>query len=133
LDNAETEVELEHFAKNLVDRFGAIPKPTLELINTIRLRWIAKEMGFEKVVLKQQTFVGYFVTNQKSAFYQSPFFIALMQHLTRHPMKAKMKEKNNKLSIVMEQVKTLDQAVTSLGNMLAEARAIAGEQTINKI
>ena len=131
LDNSETEVELEHFAKNLVDRFGAIPKPTLELINTIRLRWIAKEMGFEKVVLKQQTFVGYFVTNQKSVFYQSPFFIALMQYLSRHPMKAKMKEKNNKLTIVMEQMKTLDQAVNSLGNMLKEARLIAGEQVIN--
>jgi transcription-repair coupling factor (superfamily II helicase) len=131
LDNAETEVELEVFSKNLVDRFGAIPKPTLELINTIRLRWIAKEMGFEKVVLKQQTFVGYFVTNQKSAFYQSPFFIALMQYLTRHPMKAKMKEKNNKLTIVMDQMKTLDQAVNALGSMLAQARLISGEQVTN--
>jgi len=54
-----------------------------------------------------------------------------MQYLSKHPMKAKMKEKNNKLSIVMEQMKTLDLAVISLGNMLAEARSIAGEKVTN--
>jgi len=122
LDNLETEEELQQFGKNLVDRFGAIPKPTVELMNTIRLRWLAKEMGFEKVVLKQQTFVGYFVTNQKSPFYQSPLFIAIMQYLTRHPLKAKMKERNNKLTLVMEQVRNLDQAVNALGQMLEAAR-----------
>ncbi len=130
LDNLETEEELEAFGKKLIDRFGAIPKPTIELMNTIRMRWLAKEMGFEKVVLKQQTFVGYFVSNQKSEFYQSGLFSSLMQYLTRNPLKARMKEKNNKLTIVMDQIRSLDQAVQTLGQMLDQARA--GAQLLNE-
>jgi len=129
LDNMETEVELQQFEKQLTDRFGAVPKPTLELMNAIRLRWIAKDMGFEKVVLKQKTFVGYFVQNQQSSFYQSDFFARLMQHLTRIPGKARLKERNNKLTLVMEQTGNLDQAVNALGQLLVATRP--QEQTLN--
>jgi len=123
LDNFENEEDLLRFQNQLIDRFGKIPKATIELINTIRLRWIAKKMGFEKVVLKQQTFVGYFVQNQKSAFYQSPFFASLMQHMSRLQGKAKLKERNNKLTLVMEQVKTIDALVASLASVLETIEA----------
>jgi transcription-repair coupling factor (superfamily II helicase) len=118
LDNLENEDDLIRFESQLVDRFGKVPKPTLELIYTIRLRWIAKKMGFEKVVLKQHTFVGYFVQNQKSAFYQSPFFVSLMQHMSRLQGRAKLKERNNKLTLVMENVKGVNQLVESLNAIL---------------
>ena len=114
LDNLETEEELQRFAKQLEDRFGAIPKQTNELMHTIRLRRLAKDIGFEKVVLKQQTFVGYFVQNQQSEFYQSQFFGLLMQYLSRFPSRARMKERNNKLTLVMEQMKNIDQVVQAL-------------------
>ncbi len=114
LDNLETEEELQRFAKQLEDRFGAVPKQTTELMDTIRLRRLAKDIGFEKVVLKQQTFVGYFVQNQQSEFYQSPFFGLLMQYLSRYPAKARLKERNNKLTLVMEQMRSIDQVVQAL-------------------
>jgi transcription-repair coupling factor (superfamily II helicase) len=114
LDNLETEDELLRFGKQLEDRFGAIPRQTAELMNTIRLRKLAKDIGFEKVVLKQHTFVGYFVQNPKSDFYQSPFFGLLMQYLSRFPSRARMKERNNKLTLVMDQMKTIDQVVQAL-------------------
>ena len=106
--------ELQRFAKQLEDRFGAVPKQTTELMDTIRLRRLAKDIGFEKVVLKQQTFVGYFVQNQQSEFYQSPFFGMLMQYLSRYPAKARLKERNNKLTLVMEQMRSIDQVVQAL-------------------
>jgi transcription-repair coupling factor (superfamily II helicase) len=114
LDNNETEDELLQFAKNLVDRFGPIPRPTYELMNTIRLRWLAKDLGFEKVVLKQQTFVAYFVQNQKSAYYQSDYFSKLMQYMSKYPARARMREKNNKLTLVIDQMKNIDMVVQSL-------------------
>ena len=122
LDNMESEGELQQFEKQLIDRFGAVPKPTLELMNTIRLRWIAKDMGFEKVVLKQKTFVGYFIQNQTSSFYQSEYFARLMQHLTRIQGRARLKERNNKLTLVMEQISNIDQAVTALGQILSSTK-----------
>jgi transcription-repair coupling factor (superfamily II helicase) len=122
LDNMESEGELQQFEKQLIDRFGAVPKPTLELMNTIRLRWIAKDMGFEKVVLKQKTFVGYFIQNQTSSFYQSEYFARLMQHLTRIQGRARLKERNNKLTLVMEQISNIDQAVNALGQILTSTK-----------
>jgi transcription-repair coupling factor (superfamily II helicase) len=54
--------------------FGPIPTATQEMIRAIRLRWIAKQIGLEKVVLKQQKLLCYFVSNQDSPYYQSPAF-----------------------------------------------------------
>ena len=122
LDNLENEEAMNSFSEKLVDRFGAIPKATIELMDAIRIRWIAKEMGFEKVVIKQKTFVGYFVSNQQSDFYQSPLFIALMQEIAKNPLKARLKERNNKLTLVMEQVRNLEQAVSTLAKLLEDAK-----------
>ena len=127
LDNLETEDELLRFGKQLEDRFGAIPRQTAELMNTIRLRKLAKDIGFEKVVLKQHTFVGYFVQNPKSDFYQSPFFGLLMQYLSRFPSRARMKERNNKLTLVMDQMKTIDQVVQAL-TLITETLQIETEK-----
>ena len=49
LDDIENEGELKIFEKGLIDRFGESPQPTLDLFDTIRLRWMAKEIGFEKL------------------------------------------------------------------------------------
>lgn len=122
LDNLENEEELGRFREKLNDRFGKIPPATEELLSTIRLRWLAREMGFEKVVFKQQTFVGYFVSNQQSEFYQSAQFTALMQYLARNPLKARMKERNGKLTLVVAQVKTISQVVALLQQMLEAIR-----------
>jgi transcription-repair coupling factor (superfamily II helicase) len=129
LDNLETEEELQRFAKQLEDRFGAIPKQTNELMDTIRLRRLAKDIGFEKVVLKQQTFVGYFVQNQQSEFYQSPFFGLLMQYLSRYPAKARLKERNNKLTLVMEQMRSIDQVVQALKQITDALQVVPEKQS----
>lgn len=128
LDNLETEEELQQFRQQLTDRFGPVPHPVEELMNTIRLRWIAKDMGFEKVVLKQKTFVGYFVSNQQSDFYSSPFFASLMQYLARNPLKARVKERNQKLTLVMDNVRGIDEAVEMLGKILVTPEREQTEQ-----
>ena len=124
LDSLEKEEDLDGFKKRLEDRFGPVPKQTLELINTLRLRRLAKDMGFEKLVLKQKTFVGYFVQNQQSTFYQSPFFAKLMQNLTRLSGKARMKERNGKLTLVMENISTIDAAVQTLKEFLNKIQVV---------
>lgn len=123
LDSLEKEEELINYKKRLEDRFGPVPEQTLELINTLRLRMLAKDMGFEKVVLKQKRFVGYFVQNQQSSFYQSPFFADLMQNLSRLSGKAKLKEKNGKLTLVIENIHSIDEAVQVLSKFLQLQRA----------
>jgi transcription-repair coupling factor (superfamily II helicase) len=124
LDSLEKEDELNAFSNRLRDRFGPVPAQTTELIHTLRLRRMARQLGFEKVVLKQKTFVGYFVQNQQSPFYQSALFSSLMQNMLKLNGKAKLKERNGKLTLVMEQVSGIDSAVSTLEKLYSSVSTV---------
>ncbi|MCX6232177.1 MAG: transcription-repair coupling factor [Bacteroidetes bacterium] len=111
LDSLETDEELAAFNIRLIDRFGAVPKPTEELINTIRLRRMAKHIGFEKLILKQQKLIAYFVSNQDSPYFQSAEFTNFLQYLQLNPRSVRMKENKGKLSIVFDNVDSISKAV----------------------
>lgn len=114
LDSLETDIELAVFCSKLVDRFGKIPEPTEELVDTIRLRRIAKITGIEKIILKQQKFIAYFISNQDSPFYQSVEFGNFLGYLQSNPSKVKMKENKERLSVVFEGVNNVKSALSIL-------------------
>jgi transcription-repair coupling factor (superfamily II helicase) len=114
IDSLETDEALETYKKHLVDRFGALPKETEDLFEAIRLRWIAQKIGFEKLVLKQKKLIGYFIANQDSPYYQSAVFTNVLKHVQSNPHLCKMKEKNNKLSLVFDNVNGIKSAINLL-------------------
>ncbi len=118
LDNTKDEEQLEAFREKLIDRFGSIPKQTQELINTIRLRWIAKEIGFEKLLLKNKRMTGYFISNQESPYYQSEVFGKVLKYVQSNPSKCRMREKNQKLTLAFDNVIKINQAIDYLQPIL---------------
>jgi len=114
LDNIEKEEALENYRTHLIDRFGEIPESTEELFNAIRLRRLAKQLGFEKLVLKQKKLIGYFVANQDSPYYQSPIFTGVLKFVQFNPHACKMKERKDKLTLVFENVASIKQAIEAL-------------------
>tara|TARA_R110002050_G_scaffold297339_2_gene458609 strand:+ start:12766 stop:16110 length:3345 start_codon:yes stop_codon:yes gene_type:complete len=118
LADASTIADLETFSAQLIDRFGPLPKETVLLIESVKLKWKAKEIGFEKLVLKSKKLIGYFVSNQQSSYYESPLFHRVLDFVQRYPNKAQLKEKNGKLSLVFEQVTHLEFANNLLQDML---------------
>lgn len=112
LDDMETEEQMIEYEKNLIDRFGPLPKPAKELLNAIRLRWIAIEIGFEKVALKNNRMVGFFIAKQDSPFYESPAFHRVIDFMKQHPHAARLKETpGNKLTMVFDRVGNLHEAL----------------------
>jgi transcription-repair coupling factor (superfamily II helicase) len=111
LDDITSEEGMEAFSNNLIDRFGEIPTPTLALIETMRLRWLAREIGFEKLVLKSGKMIGYFITKEQSPFYQSEKFSHLLDFIKQNPTSGKMYEKEGSLRMSFDQVTTLKKAV----------------------
>ena len=114
IDSLDNEENLVSYAKQLQDRFGEIPPPTQDLLNAIRLRWIAKEIGLEKLVLKQKKLIGYFIANQESPYYQSAKFTQVLKYIQENPRVCRMKERNNKLSLIFENVTKITQAIDLL-------------------
>ncbi|MFM1875228.1 MAG: hypothetical protein RL266_965, partial [Bacteroidota bacterium] len=114
LDNLETAADLDAFENRLVDRFGPVPDQGKELLETIRLRWVAKAIGFEKLVIKHHTLVGYFVSDPESEYYQGNEFSLVLNFIKNNPQKAVMRQKNDKLTLRFENVKNINQALKAL-------------------
>lgn len=111
LDNLETENQLIDFENRLIDRFGKLPHQTVELLNVVRLRWIALDLGIEKILLKNNRMVAYFISDQDSLFYKSPVFVRVLNYLQQNPKNVKMKEIKEKLAITFEKVNSIEQAI----------------------
>lgn len=114
LDHIENEEGLLRFTDNLIDRFGAVPPQTGDLLNTVRLRWIARELGFEKIVLRNGNMVANFVANKESAYYDSKVYQKIIQYIVQHPKRTQMKENGDKLQLSIKEITTVTQALRML-------------------
>jgi len=114
LNSVENEEELQIFEEQIIDRFGPVPPQAEKLMHSIRLRWIAKELGFEKVTLKANKMITYFVANSHSGFFESESFKQILNFIQANPKACQMKERNNKLSLVFEKVDSIESALIKL-------------------
>ena len=117
LDRTKSEESLMKFTDHLIDRFGPIPKQVNDLLNTVRLRWIAKDLGFEKILLRHHNMTAYFVSNPESKYFESPTFQKIMQYIMSHPKRTALKEANDKLQLTVKEVSTVTQALELLKEM----------------
>jgi transcription-repair coupling factor (superfamily II helicase) len=130
LDNSQSEEELLSFQDMLIDRFGPVPKQAFELMNTIRLRWIARDLGIEKIVLKNNIFIGFFITNPDSKFYQSGTFQGILNFLKLNPRAFNLKESNNKLQINIEKINKVQTLLELLGKISAFCKVFISENRL---
>jgi len=114
LDDLETENDLDVFELNLADRFGNHPKQVKELFDSMRLRWKAKSLGFEKLLLKSGKMIGYFVGDQESPYFQSVVFTRILQFIQSNPPGVKMYERNNGLRLSVENITSVGEAISFL-------------------
>ena len=114
LNRIKEEKDLVIFEKELIDRFGKLPKPAVDLLNSLKLKWYATTLGFEKLILKQQQLICYFISDQQSAYFQSPIFTKVLSYMQSHPNVGKMKEKQTRnglrLLINFKSIKTVSDA-----------------------
>lgn len=112
LDNITKEEELFNYETNLRDRFGPLPNEVIELINVVRMRWAAMKLGFEKITLKDNKMLAYFLSKQDSEYYNSPMFKAVLSFAQKTPKQTALKEKNSKLWLTIEGIKSVSEATT---------------------
>jgi transcription-repair coupling factor (superfamily II helicase) len=110
LDDLKTAGELGAFEKRMIDRFGPIPDQGVQLLQTIRLRWVSKAIGFEKLILKNERLACYFVSDPESDYYQGEVFSRVLNYVKSNPKKVTMRQRNDKLTLTFENTKTITQA-----------------------
>ncbi|MDY4653412.1 MAG: transcription-repair coupling factor [Prevotella sp.] len=114
LDGLKTDDELKTFRERMIDRFGKLPDVAEELMQVVPLRRLGKQLGCEKIMLKKQRMALYLVSNIKSAYYQSQTFDLLLNFITAYPRRCNLREANGKRSVVIDQVKSVEEGVAIL-------------------
>jgi transcription-repair coupling factor (superfamily II helicase) len=109
------ETDLQTFENKLVDRFGALPKQAIALLNSIKIKWIASKLGIEKLIMKQGKMVCYFVSDQQSSYYSSAQFTKILQFVQKNSSICKMKEKQTpnglRLLLTFENAKSINKCL----------------------
>jgi len=107
LDQMEDETALAAFVNQLKDRFGPLPPESVELIEIVRVRWLAVSLGFEKLVLKGHKMIGYFLPDSGSTYFKSATFGNILTHIQQEPLLYRMKEGNHKLTLTIDNIDTV--------------------------
>ena len=121
LDNIADEERLSVFEANLRDRFGEVPAPTRELFDVVRMRWACIRLGFEKAIVKNGIMILKFIENQHSAYYKSDLFGGILKAATRAESKFIFRQNNNKLSVVVRNIKNISEATAALHELAEKA------------
>jgi transcription-repair coupling factor (superfamily II helicase) len=110
LDNIKKEEELQVFAQSVQDRFGPIPEVVNDLFETVRLRWLAEKLGFEKLLLKNEVMKCYFVPSSKESYYKSEIFGQVLRFIQTQPKFCKIKEVKGRLILTIGGVNSIHKA-----------------------
>ncbi|MCK9156917.1 MAG: transcription-repair coupling factor [Paludibacteraceae bacterium] len=114
LDSVNDEAALNDFEKRLEDRFGKFPQQTLNLFQLVRLRWLAIDLGFERLTLKNERMVCYFIQVDDSPYYQSAAFGRVIYYMQNHAIRCKLRDQSGKRSIVFTDVRSIEEAFNIL-------------------
>jgi transcription-repair coupling factor (superfamily II helicase) len=117
LDNCEKEEELQAFHHEMVDRFGPMPSEVDDLFTTVRCRWKAVAIGFEKMTLKQDTLRCYFINRPDSPYFESALFKNVLAYLQTGTNKARLKQAGKNFLLVVDDIKDMAAMLRFLDGM----------------
>ena len=117
LDNIQNEEQLQEFKTMLEDRFGEVPEPVLELMSTVRLRWKAEQLGFEKLTLKGGIMKCYLLGLDNEEYFKSETFGKILQYVQQHSKRCRIKETKKRPILSIEKIETTQQAISTLDDI----------------
>ena len=112
LSELKDEIELNKFRNELEDKYGNIPIESENLLKSIKLKWTAQKLGFEKIVIKRNKMLCYFISDNSNKYFDSNVFKDIIQNISKFE-DCELKEKN-KLYIIFDYVKSIAVSYTHL-------------------
>ncbi|MGX5818437.1 transcription-repair coupling factor [Chitinophaga lutea] len=122
MDNITQEAKLAEFERGMEDRFGPMPDPVKDLFTTIRTRWMAIALGFEKMILKEETLRCYFVNNPDSPYFESPTFQHILHYIQTRTNNARLKQLGKNFMLIIDRMADMNDIHDFLRKM-TDARA----------
>ncbi|MFT4023839.1 MAG: hypothetical protein QM664_08675 [Flavihumibacter sp.] len=123
LDDSGNEEGLQAFFQEMADRFGPVPPPVQDLFDTVRVRRLAVELGFEKLLLRDDTLKCFFVNKPDSPYFESDLFHGIIRYLQDNTNNARLKQTGKNFLLVVERMKDMK---TILGFLQRMHKAVMG-------
>jgi transcription-repair coupling factor (superfamily II helicase) len=117
LDNCNSEEELKLMEEEFVDRFGTLPSEVKDLFITVRCRKLAVELGFEKLLLKNDVLKCYFINKPDSPYFESDLFKNILDFLQTGTNKARLRQVGKLFMLVAEPVRVMQEVHLFLQRM----------------
>ena len=125
LDRIESMEKLKEFEERMKDRFGTIPKEVKELFFSFELRWLAQKIGLERLVIKSEKLVGWFIADSNSPFYQTEVFTDLLKRIMNMGQGYRLIQKQDKLRLVIEPITNIRDAYKKLDALYEEKDTVS--------
>ena len=110
LDSLSSDKELEKMKTRMTDRFGKIPVELERLFDIVRIRQLGKELGFEKIIIKNGVMIAFFITNPLSQYYRSDRFSEGLEKISQHHKLFEVKQPDGRLRIMVRNVDGISKA-----------------------
>ncbi|MEN7549649.1 transcription-repair coupling factor [Rapidithrix thailandica] len=113
-DEVKSQGELEKFHKDLIDRFGPLPQPVTDLLESIKLRWLAEKLGMEKLLIKNGKIKAYLLSQNHAEYYQSEAFSKILAYVKSYYRACSLKEAKNKVILTLSDIHSIHDALICL-------------------
>jgi transcription-repair coupling factor (superfamily II helicase) len=125
LDTLKTEEDIEAYAKRLTDRFGRLPKQVNALFEALRLQWICKQLGFERLILKGGKLRCYFLSDPQSSFFETDLYNKVIAFVAERGriMGISLKQTNKELIFVQDEIRSIKQVKATLEQVLGRVKS----------
>ena len=117
LDNCETEEELQVFHKELEDRFGPVPDEVNDLFDTLRIRRMAVELGFEKLIFKNGQVKFYFINRPDSKYFESDVFKNMLDYIQKQTRQARLRQNGKLFMLVLSEMDSMKKLLEFMKRM----------------
>jgi transcription-repair coupling factor (superfamily II helicase) len=116
LDDIADEAGIEQFKTMLTDRFGPLPREVQALFEALRLRWVCKQLGFERLIYKDRKLRCYFLGNPQSSFFETAHFNAIMAFVSAESRKLllSLKQTTKDLILIQDDVRSIKEVKATL-------------------
>ena len=122
LDRLDKEEDLAKFSQELEDRFGPIPRKVEDLFVALRCRWVAKQLGFEKLILRKKQLRLYFISDPESPYFESAVFQHIMNYIQTKMNKASLKNVGKNFMLIITKVNDLGEVLWHLQGMRMKSK-----------
>ncbi len=126
LNNVTDEAGVADFAMRLEDRFGKIPKQVSALFEALRLQWMCKKLGFERLILKGGKLRCYFISDPQSSFFETAHYNKILQFISSKGriMGLSIKQTSKDLILVQDDMRSLKSVKAMLEQVISASQKL---------